>query len=72
MTSRTARFLAPRSGAEQRIRRAVVDAGARASSSRAELANTGRMAQANAYPPSPWAPDGARSLQNVAFDGSDA
>jgi 3-(3-hydroxy-phenyl)propionate hydroxylase len=34
------------------------------------LANTGRMAQANAYPPSPWAPDGARSLQNVALDGT--
>ena len=28
------------------------------------------MAQANAYPPSPWAPGGARSLQNVAFDGT--
>jgi 3-(3-hydroxy-phenyl)propionate hydroxylase len=28
------------------------------------------MAQANAYPPSPWAPAGARSLQNVAVAGT--
>jgi 3-(3-hydroxy-phenyl)propionate hydroxylase len=28
------------------------------------------MAQANAYPPSPWAPGGARSLQNVAEGGT--
>jgi len=28
------------------------------------------MAQANDYPPSPWAPDGARSLQNVAVAGT--
>jgi 3-(3-hydroxy-phenyl)propionate hydroxylase len=25
------------------------------------------MAQANDYPPSPWAPEGARSLQNVVL-----
>ncbi|HEV7576277.1 MAG TPA: FAD-dependent oxidoreductase [Caldimonas sp.] len=69
ITSRTARFLAPRSAAEHRLRRAVV-ALARTHEFARRLANTGRMAQANAYPPSPWAPDGARSLQNVAVDGT--
>ena len=66
VTSRTARFLAPRSAAEHRMRRAVV-ALARNHAFARKLANTGRMAQANEYPPSPWAPDGARSLQNVAL-----
>ncbi len=69
VTSRTARFLAPRSAAEHRLRRAVV-ALARTQEFARRLANTGRMAQANAYPPSPWAPDGARSLQNVAISGT--
>jgi len=69
VTSRTARFLAPRSAAEHRLRRAVV-ALARTHEFARRVANTGRMAQANAYPPSPWAPDGARSLQNVACDGT--
>ena len=69
ITSRTSRFLAPRSAAEHRLRRAVV-ALARTHEFARRLANTGRMAQANAYPPSPWAPQGARSLQNVAFDGT--
>ena len=66
MTSRTARFLAPRSAAEHRLRRAVV-ALARTHPFARKLANTGRMAQANDYPPSRWAPAGARSLQNVAL-----
>ena len=69
VTSRTTRFLAPRSAAERRIRQAVVDL-ARTHPFARKLANTGRMAQANAYPPSPWAPQGAQSLQNVAFDGT--
>jgi 3-(3-hydroxy-phenyl)propionate hydroxylase len=69
VTSRTARFLAPRSAAEHRLRRAVV-ALARTHEFARRVANTGRMAQANAYPPSPWAPVGARSLQNVALDGT--
>jgi 3-(3-hydroxy-phenyl)propionate hydroxylase len=64
VTSRTARFLAPRSAHEHRMRRAVV-ALARTHEFARRLANTGRMAQANAYPPSAWAPAGARSLQNV-------
>jgi 3-(3-hydroxy-phenyl)propionate hydroxylase len=66
---RTARFLAPRSRAEHRIRRAVCTLARRHEFAR-RLANTGRMAQANAYPPSAWAPQGARSVQNVAFDGT--
>jgi 3-(3-hydroxy-phenyl)propionate hydroxylase len=49
ITSRTARFLAPRSAAEHRMRRAVVDLARRHEFAR-RLANTGRMAQANAYP----------------------
>ena len=69
VTSRTTRFLAPRSAAERRIRKAVVDL-ARTHPFARKLANTGRMAQANAYPPSPWAPGGSRSLQNVALDGT--
>jgi 3-(3-hydroxy-phenyl)propionate hydroxylase len=69
VTSRTTRFLAPRNAAERRIRRAVVDL-ARRYEFATKLANTGRMAQANAYPPSPWAEAGAQSLQNVAFDGT--
>jgi len=69
ITSRTARFLAPRSAAEHRLRRAVV-ALARQHEFARRIANTGRMAQANAYPPSPWAQAGAVSLQNVAVDGT--
>ena len=69
VTSRTTRFLAPRSPAEHRLRRAVV-ALARTHEFARKLANTGRMAQANAYPSSHWAPGGARSLQNVAFDST--
>jgi 3-(3-hydroxy-phenyl)propionate hydroxylase len=69
ITSRTSRFLAPRSAAEHRIRRAVATLARKHEFAR-RLANTGRMAQANDYPPSPWAKDGARSVQNVAFDGT--
>ncbi|MEO6362351.1 MAG: FAD-dependent monooxygenase [Caldimonas sp.] len=68
VTSRTTRFLAPRSAAEHRIRRAVVALARRHEFAR-KLANTGRMAQANVYPPSPWAPEGAVTLQNVAEGG---
>ena len=66
---RTARFLAPRSQAEHRLRRAVCTLATRHEFAR-RLANTGRMAQANAYPPSTWTKDGSRSLQNVAFEGT--
>ena len=66
---RTARFLAPRSRAEHRIRRAVCTLAGRHEFAR-RLVNTGRMAQANVYPPSPWAKGGARPLPNIAFDGT--
>ena len=69
ITKRTSRFLAPRSAAEHRIRRAVA-ALARHHEFARRVANTGRMAQANAYPPSMWAKDGARSVQNVVLDGT--
>ena len=69
VTKRTSRFLAPRSRAEHRIRRAVCTLARRHEFAR-RLANTGRMAQANVYPPSPWAKQGARPVQNVAFDGT--
>ncbi|HWK82935.1 MAG TPA: FAD-dependent monooxygenase [Caldimonas sp.] len=69
ITKRTSRFLAPRSAAEHRLRRAV-SALARRHEFARRLSNTGRMAQANDYPPSRWAWGGARSVQNVAFDGT--
>jgi 3-(3-hydroxy-phenyl)propionate hydroxylase len=69
ITRRTSRFLAPRSAAEHRIRRAVSTLARKHEFAR-RLSNTGRMAQANDYPPSAWASDGARSVQNVAFDGT--
>ncbi|MDQ6628655.1 MAG: FAD-dependent monooxygenase [Pseudomonadota bacterium] len=69
VAKRTTRFLAPRSAAEHRIRRAVAALARRYPFARA-LVNTGRMAQANPYPASRWAGAGARSLQNVAFDGT--
>ena len=69
VTKRTSRFLAPRSAAEHRIRRAVCTLARRHEFAR-RLTNTGRMAQANVYPPSPWAKNGAHPVQNVAFDGT--
>ena len=69
VTKRTSRFLAPQSAAEHRIRRAVCALARRHEFAR-RLANTGRMAQANVYPPSPCAPEGARPVQNVAERGT--
>jgi 3-(3-hydroxy-phenyl)propionate hydroxylase len=69
VTSRTARFLAPRSPVEHRLRRAVIDLARRFEFARS-LVNTGRMSVPNAYPPSRWLPQGGRSVQNVAFDGT--
>ncbi len=64
VTSRTARFLAPRSPAEEVLRRAAIALAKRFEFAR-PLVNTGRMSVANAYPPSPMLPEGARSIQNV-------
>lgn len=64
VTSRTARFLAPRSPAEEVLRRAAISLAKRYEFAR-PLVNTGRMSIANAYPPSSTLPYGARSIQNV-------
>ncbi|OUL99570.1 FAD-dependent monooxygenase [Variovorax sp. JS1663] len=64
VTSRTARFLAPRSPAEHLMRRAVVALASRYSFARA-LVNTGRMSVANAYPAGDHLPEGGCSVQNL-------
>ena len=70
VTSRTARFMAPRSPAERRLRSAVIALAKRHPFAR-PLVNTGRMSVANAYPPAPCAPDGARNVQNLAIHRAD-
>ncbi|VWX59794.1 3-(3-hydroxy-phenyl)propionate hydroxylase [Burkholderiales bacterium 8X] len=64
VTSRSARFLAPRSPAEHTMRRAVVALASRHAFARG-MVNTGRMSVANDYPPGPALPEGARSVQNL-------
>ncbi|MDM0036038.1 FAD-dependent oxidoreductase [Variovorax sp. J22P271] len=64
VTSRSARFLAPRTPAEHRLRRAVVALASRHAFARA-LVNTGRMSVANDYPAAPHLPEGGRSVQNL-------
>ncbi|MDM0011689.1 FAD-dependent monooxygenase [Variovorax sp. J22P168] len=70
VTSRSARFLAPRSPAEHTMRRAVVALASRHAFARG-LVNTGRMAVANAYPPAPHLPEGARTVQNLLLRPGD-
>lgn len=70
VTSRSARFLAPRSPAEHRMRRAVVALASRHPFARA-LVNTGRMSVANAYPAAAHLPDGGRTVQNLPLRWSD-
>lgn len=70
VTSRSARFLAPRSPAEHTLRRAVV-ALARHYPFARPLVNTGRMSVPNDYPTSAWLPQGGRSVQNLALTRSD-
>lgn len=70
VTSRTARFLAPRSAAEHTLRRAVIGL-AREHPFGRTLVNTGRMSVANAYPPSAALPQGGRTVQNVALRAAD-
>lgn len=70
VTSRTARFLAPRTSAEHTLRRAVVALARRFEFAR-PLVNTGRMSVANAYAPGPCLPQGARSVQNLALRWAD-
>jgi len=64
VTSRSARFLAPRSPVEHRLRRAVIALAARHPFARA-MVNTGRMSVPNAYPAAPLLPEGAQSVQNL-------
>lgn len=64
VTSRSARFLAPRSPAEHTLRRAVVALASRHAFARA-LVNTGRMSVANDYPAATHLPEGGRSVQNL-------
>jgi 3-(3-hydroxy-phenyl)propionate hydroxylase len=70
VTSRSARFLAPRSPAEHTLRRAVVALAARHPFARA-LVNTGRMSVANDYPAAPQLPEGGRSVQNLPLRWAD-
>ena len=70
VTSRTARFIAPRSAAEHRLRRAVLALARRFEFARA-LVNTGRMSQPNAYPGSSVLPGGGRSVQNLPLRRAD-
>lgn len=64
VTSRSARFLAPRSPAERILRKAVLGLAHDHPFAR-PLVNTGRMSVANDYPASAWLPHGARTVQNV-------
>jgi 3-(3-hydroxy-phenyl)propionate hydroxylase len=64
ITSRTARFLAPRSPAEHTMRRAVLALASHHAFARA-LVNTGRMSVANDYLAGRHLPEGARSVQNL-------
>lgn len=70
VTSRSARFLAPRTPAEHTLRRAVVALASRHAFARG-LVNTGRMSVANDYPAAPHLPDGARSVQNLPLRHAD-
>ncbi len=70
VTSRTARFLAPRSGAEHTLRRAAIGL-AREYPFGRTLVNTGRMSVANTYPASGAILNGGHTVQNVALQGAD-
>jgi len=64
VTSRTARFLAPRSPAERTLRSAVLGLAREHAFARA-LVNTGRMSIGNPYPDSPAVSGAGWTLQNV-------
>ena len=70
VTSRTARFMAPRSPIEHELRRAVIDL-ARHHAFARTLVNTGRMSVANPYPPAACLPAGATSVQNLRLTHAD-
>jgi 3-(3-hydroxy-phenyl)propionate hydroxylase len=64
VTSRTARFLAPQSGAERTLRNAAIGLAREYPFARA-LINTGRMSVGNPYPDSPAVSGAGWTLQNV-------
>ena len=64
VTSRTARFLAPRSPAEFTLRKAVLQLAHEFAFAR-PLVNTGRMSIANAYPESPTVTNHGDSMHNT-------
>jgi 3-(3-hydroxy-phenyl)propionate hydroxylase len=64
VTSRTARFLAPRSSAERSLRDAAIALARKHPFARA-LVNSGRLSVANPYPGSPAVTNGGHSVQNV-------
>jgi 3-(3-hydroxy-phenyl)propionate hydroxylase len=70
VTRRTTRFLAPRTPAEHRLRRAVISLARRHAFARS-LVNTGRMSVANSYPPAAALPVGGVTVQNVALQRAD-
>lgn len=70
VTSRSARFLAPRSPAEQTLRRAALGLAHKHAFAR-PLVNTGRMSVANAYPASAWLPQGSHTVQNMPLQFED-
>lgn len=70
VTRRTTRFLAPRSSAEMRLRRAVVSLARRHAFART-LVNAGRMSVANAYPPAKALPEGGVTVQNLPLQHAD-
>lgn len=64
VTQRSARFLAPRSAAEHRLRRAVLGL-ARDYEFARPLVNTGRMCVPHVYGDSAWVTNGGESIQNL-------
>jgi 3-(3-hydroxy-phenyl)propionate hydroxylase len=70
VTTRTIRFLAPRSPFEHRLRRAVLDLARRYDFARA-LVNTGRLSVPYVYAASPLTTNGGEALPNVAITAGD-
>lgn len=70
VTSRSARFLAPKSPLEYTLRRAVVALAVKYPFARG-FVNTGRMSVASDYPPSRWLPEGGHPVQNVPLGNTD-
>ena len=64
VTRRTSRFLAPRSAAEHRLRRALMSLAKQHAFART-MVNAGRMSVANDYPAAPALPQGGTTVQNV-------